>query len=318
MWGEVENMNREKQEHMSKDAKVALWAALLTAVAKMLEGKAQSIRVAFDLSGAYPVPGKERKVSRKAVRAAVNRWLKAGRTPANDEGGRNNPGRKVFREAFKSGAAVTRASDATVAGFVRSTKGSRTKGQHALIGVFLALQGIEKAAAKRGRIAAAVAKGEAWFVTVKCTVAGAKFDVSELVDKDRKEWDRHIARINDGAAFPSRRRVLSAAARAVFGPTWADDGKNDERRAAVAHMVGKGATAEDAEPLDDATMARLAAKAGKSATPTITTTLKAAQVKAVAASMGIREGSKAANLAALAARGLTAEAVEAVAVALGV
>ena len=81
MWGEVENMNPNMQEHMSKDVKVALWAALLTAVAKMLEGKTQSIRVAFDLSGAYPVPGKDRKVSRKAVRAAVNRWLKAGRAP---------------------------------------------------------------------------------------------------------------------------------------------------------------------------------------------------------------------------------------------
>ena len=317
MWGEVENMNREKQEHMSKDVKVALWAALLTAVAKMLEGKAQSIRVAFDLSGAYPVPGKDRKVSRKAVRAAVNRWLKAGRTPAEDEGGRNNPGRKVFREAFKSDAAVTRASDRGVAEFVRSTKNSRIKGQHALIGVFLALQGIERTAAKQGRIAAAVAKGEAWFVTVKCTVAGAKFDVSELVDKDRKKWDAHIARINDGAAFPSRRKVLGAAAYAVFGPTWSEEFR-DERRAAVAHMVGKGKTADTAEPLDDETRARLATKSGKSATPTITTTLKAAQVKAVAASMGIREGSKAANLAALAARGLTAEAIEAVASALGV
>lgn len=311
-------MNREKQEHMSKDVKVALWAALLTAVAKMLEGKTQSIRVAFDLSGAYPVPGKERKVSRKAVRAAVNRWLKAGRAPADAEGGRNNTGRKVFREAFKSDAAVTRASDATVAGFVRSTKGSRTKGQHALIGVFLAVQGIEKAAAKRGRIAAAIAQGEAWFVTAKCTVAGAKFDVSDLVDKDRKQWDSHIARIEAGAAFPSRRKVLSAAARAVFGPSWSEGGMADARRAAVAHMVGKGKTPADAEPLDDETLARLRAKGGVVATPGITTTLKAAQVKAVAASMGIREGTKDANLAALAARGLTAEAIEAVAVALGV
>ena len=317
MWGEVENMNQEKQ-HMSKDVKVALWAALLTTVAKMLEGKSQSIRVAFDLSGAYPVPGKDRKHSRKAVRAAVNRWLKAGRAPADAEGGRNNTGRKVFREAFKSDAAVTRASDRGVAEFVRSTKGSRTKGQHALIGVFLAVQGIERTAAKQGRIAAAVAKGKAWFVTVKVTVAGAKFDVSDLVDKDRKQWDAHIARINDGAAFPSRKKVLSAAARAVFGPTWSEGGKAHERRAAVAHMVGEGKTAEDAKPLDAETMARLAAKAGKAATPTITTTLTAKQVKAVAASMGIRESTKAANLAALAARGLTAEAIEAVASALGV
>jgi hypothetical protein len=318
MWAEVENMNREKQEHMSKDVKVALWAALLTAVAKMLEGKSQSIRVAFDLSGAYPVPGKERKVSRKAVRAAVNRWLKAGRTPKDDEGGRNNPGRKVFREAFKSDAAVTRASDATVAGFVRSTKGSRTKGQHALIGVFLAVQGIERTAAKQGRIAAAVATGKAWFVTVTCTVAGAKFNVQGLVDKDRKSYDRHLAAIEDGAAFPSRKKALGAAARAVFGPTWSEGGMADAHRAAVAHMVGQGKTADTAKPLDDETLARLRAKGGVVATPDITTTLKAAQVKAVAASMGIREGTKAANLAALAARGLTAEAIEAVASALGV
>ena len=311
-------MNQNTQEHMSKDVKVALWAALLTAVAKMLEGKSQSIRIAFDVSGAYPVPGKDRKVSRKAIRAAVNRWLKAGRTPANDEGGRNNPGRKVFREAFKSDAAVTRASDRGVAEFVRSTKGSRTKGQHALIGVFLAVQGIEKAAAKRGRIAAAVATGKAWFVTVKCTVAGAKFDVQALVDKDRASYDRHLAAIEDGAAFPSRKKALGAAARAVFGPAWSEGGMADTHRAAVAHMVGKGATAGDAEPLDAETMARLAAKAGKSATPTITTTLKAAQVKAVAATMGIREGSKAANLAALAERGMTAEAIEAMAGAPGV
>lgn len=295
---------------MTKAERTVAYEGAIKTVATFLRSKRTSLKVNMDLTGTHPVPtDKAHTYSRAKVRAWVNRVLTAGTAEGSE-------GRSVFRDMFAKGKPSS-FGDRAIADHFVTTKNSRVKGQYALVGLFDQWRKTEMRAAAQARTDAIQSQGNAWFVTAEVSVEGARFDVASLVDKDDKQWRSHLDRVNAGTAYPSRRKALGAAARAVFGPQWADN--REANVAAVAHMVGQGGSASGAVGLDADALDRLRSKATAVAPAEVTVSLTAAQVKTVAKAMGagkddVKTGKTA--LAYLVGKGLTAEAIESMARAL--